>query len=346
MESSGQYSDPIGESLSYSSQRLAQLISLLTAVAEVGARRRAMHNARSAAADEQEIREAQQQQRALHEQARARWAAAHDPGWLSQAGLLETARAWSAAVPYAADDPLAASAVRKCEERLRVLHPYAMARYDRLCSEGAGPLDAMSEAAPMFTRASSARPGPAGNRSGIEAANATTAPGPASAEISATAEYARDPFAQAEARGREIVARLQARARQARGSGLPAAELITVLEETTTLPGEVIARIARAREEEQDAGTAENARAAHLHDAAQAHSGERAAYQDSARRDTQAAARAGARAAEEWTAAQLATDSFGCTVQDGIRAAVNGTLAQPASAMSPSPAAVTRQASA
>ena len=62
-------------------------------------------------------------------------------------------------------DPAAASAIRKSEERLRTLHPFAMARYDRLRSQGASPLDAMREAAPLFglhPRAS--RAGPPGAR--------------------------------------------------------------------------------------------------------------------------------------------------------------------------------------
>lgn len=39
------------------------------------------------------------------------------------------------------------------------LHPYAMAWYDRLRSEGAGAFDAMRQALPMFGRARDARPG-------------------------------------------------------------------------------------------------------------------------------------------------------------------------------------------
>jgi hypothetical protein len=42
--------------------------------------------------------------------------------------------------------------MRKCEERLRDLHPYAMARYDRLRADGLGPAQAMQEAAPLFAR--------------------------------------------------------------------------------------------------------------------------------------------------------------------------------------------------
>jgi hypothetical protein len=46
-----------------------------------------------------------------------------------------------------------------------VLHPYAMAWYDRLRGEGASALDAMREALPLFARAPHTRPGdPAAGR--------------------------------------------------------------------------------------------------------------------------------------------------------------------------------------
>jgi hypothetical protein len=51
------------------------------------------------------------------------WAPAHDSRWLAQAGLLQAVRVWSAATAYADADPTAGSAARKCEERLRALHP-------------------------------------------------------------------------------------------------------------------------------------------------------------------------------------------------------------------------------
>ena len=72
---------------------------------------------------------------------------------------MQTARAWSAAAAYADADPGAAAAVARCEERLRRLHPYAMARYDRLRDEGAGLFDAMRDVLPLFARAPHARPG-------------------------------------------------------------------------------------------------------------------------------------------------------------------------------------------
>jgi hypothetical protein len=97
--------------------------------------------------------------------ARAEWALALNDGWLQNADLANVARAWGSAIPQA--DPLspwcelaAGTAMRRCEERLRVLHPYAMRHYDRLRGEGKAPSDAMHEAAPFFGYAPHTRDAP------------------------------------------------------------------------------------------------------------------------------------------------------------------------------------------
>src|SRR5262245_55725429 len=159
MDSPDVYPDALGDALSHSSQRLAQLGSLITAAATMQIRRRAQGNAANAARSQRELRVLQERQRAAWQLVRARWAPAHDSRWLAQADLLQAARVWGAATAYADADQAATSAARKCEERLRVLHPYAMARYDRLRSEGAGAFEAMRQAVPLFGRAPHARPG-------------------------------------------------------------------------------------------------------------------------------------------------------------------------------------------
>lgn len=114
--------------------------------------------------------------------ARMTWAPAHDPRWLNTAGLLDVARIWGAAMPYADRgarwyDPTAASAMAKCEARLRTLHPYAMARYDRLRADGAGAADAMRQAAPLFTAPPTVHTaGPAHRPAGLTAAEPGTIP--------------------------------------------------------------------------------------------------------------------------------------------------------------------------
>ena len=148
---------PSRDALQQGVQRAIQLASGAVTAAQVYLFHR---NTQARAVDERDDRA----RRALHAQMRAEqqagragWAPALDPAWLREATLLQVARAWSAAVPYSDRavpwyEPAAATALRKCEERLRDLHPYAMARYDRLRADGLGPAEAMQEAAPLFAR--------------------------------------------------------------------------------------------------------------------------------------------------------------------------------------------------
>ena len=192
--------------------------------------------------------------------ARAGWAPAHDSRWLAQACLLQAVRVWRAAAAHADADPTAGSATRKCEERLRALHPYAMAWDDRLRSEGAGAFDAMRQALPPFARAPYARPGdPAGQRRALEH---DAAPRDADADGGVRLPGARaDLDLKAGQRGRRIAGRLQARALAERGYPLSPDELLTTLGATTTLPSDVIARLAHADSEDAAPAGAQQARA-------------------------------------------------------------------------------------
>ncbi len=269
-----QYTDPLEDALSHGSQRVAQFASLAGAMAQVVMQRRALHDARKAARnDERATRVLDEQERLMHRQARLSWAAAHDPQWLAQADLLETGHAWAGAASYADTDPAAASAMRKCEDRLRMLHPYAMARYDRLREDGMSPLDAMRETAPLFGRHPDVRVGePAAARRALGADAADDAH-PSAGEVLDDLP-GPDPSAGdegAELRGRKIVERLQANARAAERPELGADELAMVLEAATNLPDDVITRVTRqaadhgrARSEERRAADAERSRAADL----------------------------------------------------------------------------------
>jgi hypothetical protein len=340
IDPSAHHPDPFGEGFSHSSQKAAQFISMVGAAYEIAARRKAIRAARDAARTEQQRRALQEQERAARADVRARWAPAHDARWLAQADLLQVGGVWGAAAPYADTDPEAASALRKAEGRLRVLHPYAMARYDRLRVEGADPLEAMRETVYLFAREPHARPGqPATTRPGIEAGTPSTGSWPDAAEAARASAPQPGPrpdlYQDAEQRGRRIVERLQARALAERGSRLSPDELATALEASTTLPAEVIARLARARSEESIATRAERARATDRDRAAAAASATQSTNGlTAARRDTMIADTAGAQASPDRTAAQLAAESFPCTTADGVRAAVNGRLQQAA----PSPA--------
>ena len=327
MDPSDVYPDLLGQGFSHSSQRLAQMGSLLASWAVVEARRKERRNAAKTARSQRELETLREQERAACKLARAGWAPALDRKWLAQADLVQTARTWSAAAAYADADPGAAAAASRSEERLRTLHPYAMAWYDRLRAEGAGRFDAMREAIPLFARAPHARPGgPAADRRHL-AASATPqttaqAAGPHDSLRQPGPEL--DPAAQEEQRGRQIVSRLQARAVEERGSELSPDELATVLGATTTLSPGVIARLARGENQERIAAGAERDRAFDLDRASAApvrHDGERAGHLEQAGQEKLAADTATAHATGDKNAAHLAAESFPYSVTDAVRAA-------------------------
>jgi hypothetical protein len=238
------FQDAMGTGL----QRAIQIASCAVTAAQVYAYQHKGQATATAERDERARRALTAQARAEQDAARAGWAPALDPNWLPQAGFYQVARAWSQAMPYADRnvpwyEPAAATAMRRCEERLRDLHPYAMARYDRLRTDGLGPADAIHQAAPLFARPPHARDAnytprpalqPGTGQDLIRAEVVPTGPVPA--------EALTVPGAM-ERRGMQIVATLQARARAQHRPPLGEAEQRTVLETITNLPTDVIDRI-------------------------------------------------------------------------------------------------------
>jgi hypothetical protein len=323
-----------GEALSQSAQRAAQVISLLAGAAQIRAQRKASQQVRRSRQSAQEQRARREQERAALDQARSRWAPAHDPAWLAQADLLQTARTWAGAAAWADADPAAASAMRKSEDHLRRLHPYAMARYDRLRSDGAAPLDAMHEAAPLFGNQPRARQHPGSARTPVT----SHADGPQTTQATAASDAERagqereEQLMRAERSGRLIVGRLQADALTETGTRLSPDELVTRLEAQTSLPAEVIARLAFATQADQAAWHAEEARSSDLDRAAArpVRRGRHAADLDQAARQEELADTARAQGADERSAAQVAAASFPFSAADGIRTAARAGTRQPA----------------
>jgi hypothetical protein len=342
----GQHTNPLEEALSHGSRRVAELASLTGAMAQVVLQRRALHNARNAAGHQAATRILDEQERLIYQEARLSWAPAHDPQWLGTADLLETGRAWASATSHADADPAAASAMRKCEGRLRVLHPYAMARYDRLRADGMSPLDAMHETAPFFNYSPDAwvsDPVPA--RLALAVSTADTAQDASTADHApgnpAEPEPAPVDDQQAEHRCQQIIARLQSGARAAGRPELGADELAMVLEATTNLHAEVIDKLARqaaaeghASSEDHRAANAERARAADLDSAidlaATASADERTIGLTGAQRDAGTADSARAHADADRSAAQLAALSFPHSATDAVRAAATTRTRHPA----------------
>ena len=327
MDPSDVYPDLLGQAVSHSSQRLAQMGSLLASWVVVEARRKERRNAATAARSQHELETLREQERAANKLARTGWAPADDRQWLAQADLIQTARAWSAAAAYADADPDAASAAGRCEERLRTLHPYAMAWYDRLRAEGAGRFDAMREAVPLFARAPHTRPGgPAADRRSLQFSASPHAAAQADESHDSARRPGREPdtVSREEHRGRQIVSRLQSRAVEERGTELSPDEIATALGATTTLSPDVIARLARGETQERIAAGAERDRALDLDRAAAApvmHDGERVRDLEEADQEKLAADTASAHASADKSAAQLAAESFPCTVSDAVHAA-------------------------
>ena len=208
-----------------------------------------------------------------------------------------------------------------------------MAHYDRLRSDGTGPLDAMREAAPLFAYSPTTRTGdPAPTRLALEtgtspddslaADTGPTEPGP---------HTGADGMNPAELRGRQIIDRLQARARASGRPDLRPDELAMILEAVTNLPSDVIDRLtrqtgmgARARSEDHRAGAAERASAADLDSAVdlptRPATDEYTADMAAAHRDTGIADTAWAHAGADRTAAQLAAQSFPHTATEAVQA--------------------------
>lgn len=240
--------DPFHDAMSHGLQRFVQVASSAVTGAQAYAYLQRAHARTLAERDERARRAIAEHIRAERDTARARWAPALDRRWLRQADLLQTARAWGGAMPYADPsapwhEPEAAAAMRNCEERLRDLHPTAMARYDRLRGEGLAPAEAMREAAFMFAYAPRAHDAPSTPRPTLKARDredlTQTAidPGPALEDPGDLAAEAQ------ERRGRQIVEALQRRARSRGSDPLGAAEQRIVLETVTNLPTDIIDRV-------------------------------------------------------------------------------------------------------
>jgi len=243
--------DPFQDAMGHGLQRTVQIVSCAVTAAQVYVYQQRTQARATAERDERARRALTAQMRADREAARTGWAPALDPDWLRQADLVQVARTWGAAMPFADRsvpwyEPAAATAMRKSEERLRDLHPLAMARYDRLCGDGIGPAEAMREAAPLFAGPPRAYDAPYTPRPVLEAGTGndlawtTTGSAPDPRELGGPA------LAEAqERRGMQILAALQARARAEHRGPLGEAEQRTVLEAITNLPADVIDRVVR-----------------------------------------------------------------------------------------------------
>lgn len=234
---SDRHPDPIAEGLTQGAQRFVQVVAIAAALHQVTAQRTARltaaREARNRAAEEL----AQREIKALFEEARAQWAPAHDREWLNQADLLQTGQAWAAALPYAEAHKAAASAIRKCENRMRHLHPHAMGHYDRARANGLSPQEAMTTAAPFFTRDPNVH-------EGAPATTPALAPGQGAHWAATEHGPSRKEWEEAlqERRADQIIQQLQDKLSTAGRPPMAADELRTVLDTTTNLPDHLVTK--------------------------------------------------------------------------------------------------------
>ena len=333
-----QFPEPFNEALARSGERSIQLLSVVAYGGQVMMRW-------TAAQQEKRAHRLARQQRELElerQRARLRWAPAHDPAWLRQADIIQTARVWGATLPYAHRemkqfDPTAESAMRKCEDRLRTLHPHAMARYDRLRQDGWAPGAAMREAAPLFDRPPNVHESRPGRRPSGELGMAppgTIPPRGATFTLfphgPSKAEYL------AVRRAERITDRLTASAREQGRQPLGRGELRTVLEAMTNLPPRTIDHVTASVPETSRAGdvglelsmaqraaAAERTRAADLNMATDDPATHRVDERSDELRDTarQAAAAAAYRTGGLDDAVDVAARDFPFTAQQVVNAA-------------------------
>lgn len=248
----GPHPDPLHEAMSHGLQRAVQVASSAVTALQVYAYLGRAHTRTAAQQRERVDRALNSRLRAERDVNQAAWAPALDPRWLRHADLLQTARVWGAAMPYADPaapwhEPAAKTAMHNCEGRLRDLHPTAMSYYDRLRGEGMRPGEAMREAAFLFAGPPRAHDSSYMSRSALEPGNGENVAwvGPSSGPPSADSSELTSADLQ-ERRGRQIAEALQTRAREQGYGLLGGTELRLVLGTVTNLPADVIDRVVRA----------------------------------------------------------------------------------------------------
>ncbi len=128
MDISSSHSDPLRDAVQDAVYRAVQVGSFAMTSAQMYAYHRRAQARITAEQDHRARRALNAQVRAERDADRTRWAPPLDPAWLRNASLVETAHAWGAALPYADrnapwDEPAAATAMTRCEERLRDCTP-------------------------------------------------------------------------------------------------------------------------------------------------------------------------------------------------------------------------------
>ena len=141
-----EHSELTSDALARAAQTLAVSISVVEALARARAQR-----AHDRADDAERALVGARATEALnHSTARLTWTPAFDDHTLRRLSATEMLQAWEAADQYRNLDPSAARAAELIEQRLRGVHPEAMAVYDDALDQGRTAADAMQQAKQRF----------------------------------------------------------------------------------------------------------------------------------------------------------------------------------------------------
>jgi hypothetical protein len=140
-----QHGNVLGGAIGETTQTAAQLATIAGTAAQTVARMRARHLAADQARDQAAAQAERAMLRSEHAAARLGWAPALERPFNS-ASAGEAAAVWAAAQPWVDHDRSAREAARRAEERLTVLDPQLIARYQERLAEGLAPVEAMVDA--------------------------------------------------------------------------------------------------------------------------------------------------------------------------------------------------------
>lgn len=148
------------DAVAHAGAKALQWVALAATAAEALAQITAQRAQVRAERDGEAVASARAELHARYGRDRLAWAPMLDPKTRDAAGLADTGRAWAAAQGWRGD-PEADHAATLATDRLRTLRPDEMRLYDRAVAEGADPVQAMRDVAPLMDR-QRARHGEAG----------------------------------------------------------------------------------------------------------------------------------------------------------------------------------------
>src|SRR5438067_1699969 len=132
-----------GGAIGETAQAAAQLATILATAAQTALRLQTRRFEVDRAADQAAADVQRVELRREYTAARLDWAAALRQGFKTSGSTTDAATVWASAQPWVDHDPSAREAARLAEERLDVLHPEPIVRYQERLADGLDPIDAM-----------------------------------------------------------------------------------------------------------------------------------------------------------------------------------------------------------